>query len=177
MADLHVLATQRLRLRPYEERDVDALYALWIDADVRRWMRDDRVITREQAALEVRESIDRFTTHGFGEWVLLPREEPRVIGFCGFRFVTGTPEIEILYGLAPDCWGKGLATEAAREVLRFGFAECRLARVTGSADAPNTASLHVLEKIGLRFARRELRGSLDLVDYALTRAEWAAAAR
>ena len=181
MADLPLLATARLRLRPYEEGDVDILHALWTEPDVRRWLRDDRVISREQAAREVREAVDRFTTHGFGEWVVEPgeesREESRAIGFCGLRFVTGTPEIEILYGLAPDCWGRGLATEAAREVLRFGFEECRLARVTGCADAPNAASLRVLEKLGMRFERRETRGSLDLVYYGLTRAEWPAAAR
>ncbi len=159
------IQTPRLRLRPYVEADVDALHALWIDPDVRRWLRDDKIISREQAEQEVREAIARFGTHGFGEWVVEPRGEARAIGFCGLRFVAGTPEIEILYGLAPDRWGQGLATEAARAVLRFGFEQCGLARVTGNADAPNAASVRVLEKLGMRFERRELRGDLDLVFY------------
>ena len=166
------IQTQRLRLRPYAEADVDALHALWIDPEVRRWLRDDKVISREEAKQEVRDAIARFRTHGFGEWIVEPRGEPRPIGFCGFRFVAGTPEIEILYGLAPDCWGRGLATEASRAVLGFGFEQCGLSRVTGNADVPNAASVRVLEKLGMGFERREQRGDLDLVFYGLAREDF-----
>jgi ribosomal-protein-alanine N-acetyltransferase len=161
--------TARLRLRPYTAGDVGDLHRLWIDPEVRRYLRDGEVISRQQAASEVRDGIARFAAWGFGEWAVFPREEERLIGFCGFRFVAGTPEIELLYGLAADCWGQGLATEAARAVLRFGFEERRLSRITASADRPNAASVRVLEKLGMCFERCARRGELELVFYALTR--------
>jgi ribosomal-protein-alanine N-acetyltransferase len=52
---------------------------------------------------------------------VLPREEDTLIGFCGFWFFYDPPELQLLYGIAPDRWGKGLAAEIARAMIRYGF--------------------------------------------------------
>ena len=58
-------------------------------------------------------------------------------------------EADIGYELAPDQWGRGYATEAARAIVAFGFTELRLHRISAWCIAENTASAHVLEKIGM----------------------------
>ena len=82
--------------------------------------------------------------------------------------------MELLYGILPDYWGQGLTTEAAAEVLRFGFEACRMDRVLASTDTPNQRSVRVLQRLGMVFeARREYRG-LDTVFYRITPQDLAA---
>jgi ribosomal-protein-alanine N-acetyltransferase len=100
---------------------------------------------------------------------VLPREEDTLIGFCGFWFFYDPPELQLLYGISPDRWGKGLATEIARAMIRYGFEEHSFDRIIASADAPNLASLRVMEKAGMTFEKRVCINGLDLVYYALAR--------
>ena len=148
------ITTTRLYFQPFTMGDIDALHQLWTDPDVRRYLWDDEVITRETAEEAVRASLASFQTQRFGFWTLCFRKNPTtLIGFCGLRFFDDPPKIEILYGVAPIHWGKGLATEAARAVLRYGFEELRLEKIWGGADAPNVASIRVLEKLGMIYEK------------------------
>ena len=74
-----------------------------------------------------------------------------MIGFCGLRRLDDASGVEVLYGIAPAHWGRGLATEVAFAVLRYGFEEAGLGHILGIADKENAASRRVLEKIGMTF--------------------------
>jgi RimJ/RimL family protein N-acetyltransferase len=148
------LATARLRLCPCTTHDLDALFYLWTDPEVRRYLFDDRVISREEAETRLRRSLASFHTHGFGLWLAYRPEEAATVGFCGLSLTGDSPEVELRYGIAPSAWGQGLATEVARAVLRHGFVELGLTRIVAGADLPNVASLRVLEKLGMIFTHR-----------------------
>jgi ribosomal-protein-alanine N-acetyltransferase len=78
------------------------------------------------------------------------RAEHRLIGNCGVRLAApGARVADIGYELAPDEWGHGYATEAARAIVAFGFDTLGLHRIAASCVADNAASAHVLEKLGL----------------------------
>lgn len=164
------LVTERLRLRPFSPEDCDALHALWTDPDVRRYLWDDVVVDRD-AVMEVIEASERdFDSEGFGFWTLsLPGHET-IIGFCGFRHEPRTAEAELVYGIAPPYWGQGLATEAAEGALRHAFETLALDEVIAGTDAPNLASLRVMEKVGMTPRRRFRRRGLEheQVYYGLT---------
>src|SRR4028118_495727 len=166
---LHEIETARLRLRPFTPNDVDDFHHLLIDPNVRKYLCDDKVIPREQAASFIEGSLASFETNGFGLWAVLPREDDTLIGFCGFWFFYDPPELQLLYGIAPDRWGKGLAAEIARAMIRYGFEEHSFDRIIASADAPNLASLRVMEKAGMTFEKRVSINGLDLVYYAIAR--------
>ena len=72
------------------------------------------------------------------------------MGEAGLQLLEAGPDVELGYTLARAAWGRGYATEAARAVLRWAFAGLRLPRVVAVADPANTASLRVLEKLGMR---------------------------
>jgi len=165
--------TARLRLRPYRESDLDALHALWIDPQVRRYLWDDRIIERPLAAEVMRASIASTAAEGFGHWAVCPAGADRLIGFCGFRRLDDGPEVELLYGLEPAHWRRGLATEAARSMLRFGFEELGFARVFAVTDMPNTASVAVMQRLRMSFECRFFYHGLDSVQYVLRREEFA----
>jgi ribosomal-protein-alanine N-acetyltransferase len=167
-----IIRTARLSLRPLTLDDLDSIHALWTNPGVRRFLFDDQIISCEQAAAEINDSIARFETHGCGLWGARLRELPELIGFCGFRFFHDPPQLQLLYGFHPDHWSKGFATEAARAMIRFAFEQAGLDFVIASADAPNLASLRVMERAGMSFDRRETVDELDAVYYRLDRRDF-----
>jgi RimJ/RimL family protein N-acetyltransferase len=171
-----LIETARLMMRPFAIDDVDDLSRLWVDPGVRKFLWDDQVIPRETAIAVVESSIESFVNHGFGFWAICFKNDPELIGFGGLRHFTEdggvTSEVEILYGVAPECWGKGVATEAAGAVLNYGFEECELAHIYAGADPPNVASFRVIEKLGMNFSRKMVANGLDVIYYAICRDDY-----
>ncbi|MEK6283792.1 MAG: GNAT family N-acetyltransferase [Acidobacteriota bacterium] len=161
--------TARLRLRPFTLEDVDDLYRIWTEPGVRRYLWDDEIIPRARVASIIETSLASFESHGFGLWAVLPKAEEALIGFCGFWFFHEAPTLELLYGIAPAYWNRGLATEAAQAMMRYGFEKLSFERIEASTDAANLASSRVMERARMRFWKREPTNGLDTVYYAITR--------
>ena len=163
-------------MRPFAAADVNDLHSLWIDPGVRKFLWDDQVILRETAIAVVENSVESFVYHGFGFWAICFKNDSRPIGFCGLRHFTEDggvkSEVEILYGVAPEHWGKGVATEAAGAVLRYGFEDRKLPRIYAGADPPNAASFRVIEKLGMKFARKTVVNGVDVIYYAICRDDY-----
>lgn len=160
-------------MRPYRADDLDALHALWTDADVRRWLWDDQVIDRATAAAAMQESIDCTAAHGFGHWAVSLTGDERLIGFCGLRRMDGGPELELMYGLLPQYWGRGLITEGAAAWLTVGFEQLQRAQLWALTDAPNQRSVAVMQRLGMRFSERvQQDNGLEAVRYVISREEW-----
>jgi len=175
------LHTARLRLRPFDDSDRDALFALQSNAHVLRYWdsppwsdrpRAERFITAcRQMAEEgtgVRLAVDRVSDGEFIGWCHLTRWNPDYrsasMGYC----------------FDDAAWGQGYATEAVRALLQWAFDTIELNRVQAETDTRNTASARVLEKLG--FVRegtlREdcvVNGEVsDSWVYGLIRREWQA---
>jgi ribosomal-protein-alanine N-acetyltransferase len=170
----HELATDRLRMTPFEPGQVDALHRLWTDPEVRRYLWDDEVIPRQRVLEIVLASQGTFREHGWGFWSLFVADAPdELMGFCGFRPFERGPEPELLYGILPAWWGEGLVTEAGTAAIRYGFETCGFERIVAATDTPNQSSVRVMQRLGMVFdGRREYHG-LDTVFYALTPEDWA----
>lgn len=168
------LSTQRLALRPFSMDDVDVLHALWADREVRRYLFDGEVPARESVVETIEGSIEGFGKLGYGFFSVRRRNSPDLIGFSGFRSFDEIGVVEMLFAIEPSHWGRGYATEAGREVLRFGFEECGLRRVVATTDTPNQRSVRVLQRLGLFFEKRRERHGLDTVYYAMTADEFRA---
>jgi RimJ/RimL family protein N-acetyltransferase len=103
----------------------------------------------------------------------------RVVGMATLS-VAPHRQGEISYGVHPDVWGRGVATAAARELLRIGFADRRLHRIVATCDPRNVASARVIVKLGMTYEGR-LRENLLIRDgwrdsdvYSLIEDEWRA---
>jgi RimJ/RimL family protein N-acetyltransferase len=171
------LETDRLRLRTYTEADIAELVPL--------------VGVREVAATTLR--IPHPYTEQDGRAFLAMAQEPgklwlamtlrsdgRQIGGIGLRLEIDHQHAELGYWIGLPYWGKGYATEAAREVLRYGFEDLRLHRIFASHFRHNPASGNILRKLGMRYEgcqREHLRKWDQFVDselYGLLRREWEA---
>lgn len=166
-----LIETERLFFRPLTQADADALHGLWTDAGVREHLWDGEIIAREKTEEVVRRSRELFETAGLGLWAVLPRAGEALAGFCGYWYFRDPPELELLYGIAVERWGMGLATEAARAMLRYGFEVLGFEHVAASTDAANTASVRVLEKLGMRLEKRAVVGGLDTLFYSVSPAD------
>lgn len=128
---------------------MDSLHALWTDPDVRRYLWDDLTIPRGRAEETVLAAIESAERSGIGMWCLEPREGGALLGFCGLRGVGEADEVEVLYALRREHWGRGLATEAARAAVDWALEVHGLPRVLAGADRPNAASFAVMERLGM----------------------------
>ncbi len=129
---------------------------------------------------EIRGFVDRqvklYAERKFCRWKLLEKPGTETIGFCGVGLWREDLEPEIGWWLARRCWGRGLATEAARVALRDAFERVRLDRVVSIAMPGNTASIRIMEKLGLQRECEFESGGVRLVRYAMGRAEYGAGA-
>ncbi|HZS04621.1 MAG TPA: GNAT family N-acetyltransferase [Blastocatellia bacterium] len=166
------IRTTNLRLRPFTPDDVDNIRRLWTDPGVRKYLWDDEVISRDEAASAVQKSVELFGRDGLGLWAVFPGEEDPLIGFGGYWFFHEPPELQILYGIAPTHWGRGLAVEVARAMIRYGFEHLRLDQIVGSTDAPNQASRRVMEKAGMKFEKQVDQNGLDTMYYTIVREDF-----
>ncbi len=83
----------------------------------------------------------------------MPKAGGPLIGFCGLQPLPELDEIEIGWWLARAWWGRGLATEAARVAMRDAFDRLGFERIVAIAQPANTASIHIMQKLGMRFER------------------------
>jgi RimJ/RimL family protein N-acetyltransferase len=163
------LRTPRLWLRPLEAADGAALHGLWTHADVRRFLWDDRVIAPADVEGVIAASAATFAAEGFGHFALRDAEAGPLLGTCGLHRYAPDAEPELLYSLAREQWGRGLATEAARAVVDDAFVRLGFGRVVARADVPNRDSQRVMQRLGMVYAGEEDAGGLRLVRYVLTR--------
>ena len=111
------------------------------------------------AEIEARSSrtVDKFVRHwaekGFGVFAVEERETGRFLGQCGLNTIDELGEVEVLYALERAAWGRGLATEAARAALAYGFGEAGLSRIVAVTRPDHVRSRRVLEKLGLHYER------------------------
>lgn len=172
----YLLQTERLRLRPCHSDDLDSLHELWTDADVRRFLFDDRQISREEARSFIDMSAATFTDRKYGIWLCFEHQSDRIAGFAG---LLPSPEElpSLIFGIRPQLWGRGYATEAASAVLRYAFDVLGIEQVVADVDEPNEASIRVLERLGMSKTRREIVNGRPLLYYEICDSASAAASR
>jgi RimJ/RimL family protein N-acetyltransferase len=162
-----VIETDRLLLRMFRPDDLDELARLFSDPDVLRYVGDGKPVNREETDKALKSIIKHWNTHGFGRWAAVDKNTLEFVGLGGLRSLLGTPEV--VYHLAKAHWGKGVATELARASLRFGFEEHRFERIVAIAKPDNSASIHVMEKIGMSYEMHTNYYNIDVIQYAITR--------
>ncbi len=166
------LRTRRLRLRPFTAGDAPAHLELYGDPEVTRQLPGGPFVG-EQIEQRSRRAVDRFTRHwaekGFGVFAVEELASGRFLGQCGLNTIDELDEVEILYALERAAWGQGLATEAARAAIAFGFEDARLPRIIAVTRPEHAASRGVMENLGMRYERDVELFGIHAVLYALTR--------
>jgi ribosomal-protein-alanine N-acetyltransferase len=166
-----VLNTDRLLLRHLEPEDLDSLYLLYRDPEMRKYYPDG---TRTMQ--ETKEEINWFL-HGhphhpeLGLWATVDSKTGEFLGRCGLLpwQIQGTDEVELAFMIKKERWREGLATEAAQGIIKYAHEVLGLRRLVCLIIPGNAASVGVAQKVGLLFERQftDEFGLSDLYSLAL----------
>jgi [ribosomal protein S5]-alanine N-acetyltransferase len=169
------LETARLTLRPYTESDIPELVPL---IGAREVAATTGRIPHPYTAEDARQFLARIEIDREVRLAVTLRDNHRLIGGIGLRLDEPHSNAELGYWLGLPYWGQGYATEAAREMLRYGFQQLKLHRIFASHFEGNTASGRILQKLGMRHEgcqRQHIRKwdrFLDSELYGILRDEW-----
>ena len=166
-----MLETDRLILRPLDEKDINAIYAMRSDADVMRFIREPQ--NRVESANWVELVSSRWQDEQIGFCAILEKPSKKFVGWCGIWRLKETEELEIGYAVAKGLWGNGLATEAALVFLDYAFEKLEPEKIVAVARPENAASRRVMEKLGMNFVGTGIFYEQELVQYAITKEEYA----
>ena len=170
-----ILETARLRLRPYAEADVSELVPLIGAREVAATtLRIPHPYTEQDARAFIAGSLDPGKI-----WLAITlRADGRQIGGIGLRVDEHHRHAELGYWLGVPYWGKGYATEAGREMVRYGFEDLKLHRIFASHFGHNPASGKILSKLGMKHEGCQREHLLkwdqfvDSVLYGMSQQEW-----
>jgi len=163
------IETERLMLRQATHDHLnDWAERIFADPQVIRYMpkRDMTPYERAQRACDMYANL--WSEYKLGGWVITDKTDGQLVGSCEIEYLDETDEYELGYALGKAYWGKGIATEAARAVTRFGFENAKIDRIIAVVVPDNTASYRVLEHIGYVFEKKARYYDLDVVYYAIT---------
>jgi ribosomal-protein-alanine N-acetyltransferase len=154
-----ILESERLLFRDHEPSDLDAYCEMEADPEVRRYV-GGAPRPREVAERKFQGGLHRPEANRLWMWATVYKPEECYIGRCGVYphfspsgLIPG--EGSLAFYLARAYWGRGLATEAGRAFVNFGFQELRLSRIVTAVQVGNSASVRVLEKLGFVLVRTE----------------------
>lgn len=166
-----ILETQRLILRHFIPDDLQNLFRLYSDPEVRRYFPEGTL-----SLAETREEMEWYF-HGhpkhpeLGLWATIHKESGEFIGRCGLLpwTIDGCFEVEIAYMLAKEYWGQGLGTEAALGIRDYGFQTLGLRRLICLIDRDNHASINVATRIGMSFEKEGYDGLGPYLLYSINK--------
>jgi RimJ/RimL family protein N-acetyltransferase len=160
------IETERLLMRPASAEDVDDLVALHEDPLVREAF---GAPTRAEIEEWVGRAEDEWAARGHGRMTLLDRESGAFLGRCGLKWWPEFGEVEVGWVLAPEARGRGLATEAGRACLDWGFRDFNLPYVTAMIAPDNANSIAVARRLGMTPLREDVLLGTEVIVHAVRR--------
>jgi [ribosomal protein S5]-alanine N-acetyltransferase len=168
---MKILETERLLMRRLVPGDLDDLYALYRDPDIRRYF-PDGTLTLDETREELAWFQNGHPDHPkLGLWATIHKPTGMLIGRCGLLpwTIDGVDEVEIAYLIAKRYQRQGLGAEAARALVRYGFETLGLKRLIALIDPEHEASIRTAMREGLWFDKEvEMEGARSVV-YAIER--------
>lgn len=146
-----IIETPRLILRQFTEADAALIYELNTSPGILQYVQEASLENIEQARDVLVNIILPQYQDKLGRWAIHLKLNNEFIGWCGLKRLPETTDIDLGYRLKPTHWGKGYATEAAKQTLSYGLNELKIKEIFGKAYINNIASQNVLKKIGMQY--------------------------
>lgn len=165
-----VFETPRLFVRKCTIEDVDSLQKVLGDPEVMRFSLKGP-LDKEKIAGYVKGTLSHYEKHGYGLWALISKEEGKLIGLAGLinQTLDDCECVELIYRIAKDYWGRGLATEVALAIKEFAFTKSGLKRLVSIIEPENNRSRKVAEKIGMNLLKKTLFHGFEVEVYDVSR--------
>ncbi|QGH36952.1 GNAT family N-acetyltransferase [Gracilibacillus salitolerans] len=180
-SEFPLLETERLLLRQVSLGDVHDIYAYGSNEEVSKYVTWETHKSLDETLAFVEYILNRYECNYLAPWAIELKEKQKMIGTIDFvSWDTHQHIAEIGFVISQDFWGKGIVTEAAKEVIKFGFNHMDLERIQAKCLVENIGSARVMEKAGMMFEgvlRKAVYGKgkhWDVKIYSILREEFAA---
>ncbi len=182
MLEIIELKTNRLKLRQWKESDLPPFAEMTSDPEVMKYFPNPLSRTKSDELAHKIQSL--ISTHGWGLWAVEELKNNKFIGFVGLHKTLPelpfSPSIEIGWRLSRKYWGKGYASEAAKEVLKHAFGVLDLPEIYSFAAVNNSRSIALMARLTMHNTRQNFEhpsvsvGSpnREHVLFKLTKEQW-----
>jgi len=149
---LPTLITERLLLRKLAYSDKNDIFSYAKNSEMAKHVLWDAHQTVFDSLDFLNIVYEAYNKNNAAPWGIQLKKEPKLIGTAGFvNWEKEKKEAEIGYALSQEYWNEGIITEAVKEILKFGFSEMRLKKITSRCKPENIGSYKVLEKCGFHY--------------------------
>lgn len=172
--DIPVLVTDRLRLRGWSLDDLPAFTRLNANPDFMTYFGNGQPITQTDSWKVMATIAGHWHLTGFGLWLVEERDTGAFVGRVGLIHMDEWPATEVGWGIHPEHWGKGYATEAAAASAYWGFQNLSLDSLISIIDPRNQPSIAVAERLGEQFDRTDFFKDRDCSIYKVSKTDFLA---
>lgn len=159
--DIPVLETERLILRKLTLDDLEDMYEYGSDDRVSEYVSWNNHRSLSDTKSFLVHIIEQYENREFIFWGIELKENNKLIGTINFVSLNSKHKVgELGYILSRQYWGKGIMTEAVKEVIKFGFKEMGLARIQAKCFVENIGSEQVMKKVGMTYEGTIRKGML-----------------
>jgi ribosomal-protein-alanine N-acetyltransferase len=171
------LETSRLILRELLPSDDQGMFELDSDKEVHMYLGNKPVNTIEECREIIKTIRQQYIDNGIGRWAIIEKSTNNFLGWTGFKLVKERTNnhsnyFDLGYRLIRQYWGKGIATEAAKACLDYGFTELKQHVIYGMTDVNNKASKNVLGKSGLKYKETFSLNGVPHVWFEISKEDW-----
>ncbi|SKC73948.1 GNAT family N-acetyltransferase [Maledivibacter halophilus] len=177
------IETKRLIIRDHLEKDTDSIHKLLVDEKAMYYLQDIKTKNMDQSKQNLYEAIKESKLENRTKYffAIIMKDTDEYIGEIGFTVIIDFSYgkvVELGYFIRPKFWRRGIVTEAAREVIKYGFNEAGVIKIESGCIKENIGSERVMKKVGMikegEFKKHMLLdGKLyDRVEYRLLKEEW-----
>jgi len=146
-----ILETKRLVLREISMNDAQDMLQLHADHQVQEYTGEAVITSLEGIHNKIKEKSEEYATYGYGRWATILKNGSHFVGWAGLSYLPEFDEIDLGYRFLPQYWGAGIATEASKAILTYGFKTLKLNKIIAIAFKENKASIRVMENAGMQF--------------------------
>lgn len=151
---MNPLKTKRLVIRQLTSQDAGFILDILNQPSFLSQIGDRGVRTLQDAENYLQKGpLESYTRHGFGLYLVELQGSQTAIGMCGLIKRETLPDVEIGFAFLPQYWSQGYAFESASAMLGYGLEVLKLERITAIVLPGNERSIHLLEKLGLKYER------------------------
>ncbi|SFD01277.1 ribosomal-protein-alanine N-acetyltransferase [Bacillus sp. 491mf] len=173
------LITERLCLRPLTIKDAADVFEYASNPEIGTYTVWYPHKTLQDSQIFVQSILDQYEKGEMAAYGIELKNEKKMIGTCGFiEYDKNHHKAELAYAVSPNYWGKGIATEAAKAFIRYGFETLQLNRIEARCHASNVQSERVMKRLGMQYEgmlRKDMfvKGAYrDTKIYAILREEY-----
>lgn len=147
-----LIDTPRLQMREFTLDDAEAVVEFNANEEVTRYTGDAGMVKTLEDAKGVITDVwlAEYKKYGYARYALIHKGDNKIIGFCGVKFLEEEGLPDVGYRMLPEYWGQGLGTEAVQATMDYARDTLGLTKIIAEAVVENTASNHILKKVGLR---------------------------